>query len=86
MITVWNARKSRTRVSPLPRPGGEKLPQPGKMISWQAYFVNHQLLAVGCNSKRILFLNELSGNVAQNKGPLWKTWAQSGNVYENTGT
>jgi hypothetical protein len=55
MITLWNARKSRTRVSPLARPGGEKPAQPGKITCWQAYFVNHQLLAVGCNSKRILF-------------------------------
>ena len=31
-------------------------------------------------------MNELCGNVYENKGPLWKTRWQSGNVYENTGT
>ena len=29
-------------------------------------------------------MNELSGNVYENKGPLLKTWTQSGNVIENT--
>jgi hypothetical protein len=86
MITVWNARKSQTRVSPVARPGGEKPSRSGKMISWQAYPVNHRLSAVGCNRKRILFLNERCGNAIENKGPLWKTWGRSWNVYENTGT
>jgi hypothetical protein len=31
-------------------------------------------------------LNELLGNVYENKGPLWKTWSRSGNVTENKGT
>jgi hypothetical protein len=31
-------------------------------------------------------LTERSGNVYENKGPLWKTWGRSGNVYEKTGT
>jgi hypothetical protein len=29
-------------------------------------------------------VNELSGNVYENKGPLWKIGAQGGNVVENT--
>jgi hypothetical protein len=33
-----------------------------------------------------LKLNELSGNVYENKGPLWKTRRQSWNVHENKGT
>ena len=32
------------------------------------------------------FLNEQSWNLIENKGPLWKTFGQSRNVYENTGT
>jgi hypothetical protein len=32
------------------------------------------------------FLNEQSWNVGENKGPLWKTFGGSWNVYENTGT
>jgi hypothetical protein len=31
-------------------------------------------------------MNERRGNVVENKGPLWKTWALSWNVYENKGT
>jgi hypothetical protein len=86
MITVWNARKGQTRVSPLARPGGEKPVHSGKMICWQGYSVNHQLLTPGCNLKRILFLTDQSRNVIENKGPLCKAWRRSRNVYENTGT
>ena len=32
-----------------------------------------------------IFLNERSGNVYENKGPLWKTPDRSGNVFENKG-
>jgi hypothetical protein len=32
-----------------------------------------------------LKLTELRGNIIENKGPLWKTWGGSGNVYENKG-
>jgi hypothetical protein len=31
-------------------------------------------------------LNGRSWNVIENKGPLWKTFQRSRNVYENTGT
>ena len=31
-------------------------------------------------------MNEQSRNVYENKGPLWKTGWQSGNVIENKGT
>jgi hypothetical protein len=33
-----------------------------------------------------LKMNERYGNVYENKGPLWKTWGLSRNVYENKGT
>jgi len=36
--------------------------------------------------ERILFLRERRGYVYENKGPLWKKWAGSGNVYENKGS
>jgi hypothetical protein len=32
-----------------------------------------------------LKLNERCGNVIENKGPLWKTWERSWNVYDNKG-
>jgi hypothetical protein len=32
------------------------------------------------------FLAERRGNVIENKGPLWKIWGRSWNVYENKGT
>jgi hypothetical protein len=55
------------------------------MICWRAFSANYQLSKVWCNSERISFLNERTGNVVENKGPLWKTWGRSWNVYENTG-
>jgi hypothetical protein len=86
MVTVRNACKNRTRLSALAYAGEEKLPQSWKMIGWQASSANHQLLTMGCDWKRILFLTGRRGNVVENKGPLWKTWGRSWNVYENTGT
>jgi hypothetical protein len=53
---------------------------------WQADSLSRQLSTPGGNSKRILFLNGRSWNVIENKGPLWKTFQRSRNVYENTGT
>jgi hypothetical protein len=40
----------------------------------------------GPNLKGILFLKERSLNVVEDKGPLWKTWERTWNVYEETGT
>jgi hypothetical protein len=31
-------------------------------------------------------VNELSGDVYENKGPLWEKWARSGNVVEKEGS
>jgi hypothetical protein len=53
---------------------------------WQAQSSSCQLSKPNGNSKRILFLNERSWNVVENKGRLWKTGQQSWNVYEKTGT
>jgi hypothetical protein len=86
MITVKNARKDHTRLSALACPGDERPPASGKMICWQASSVNHRLLTGGANSERILFLNEQHGDVIENKGPTWKAWAGSWNVYEKKGT
>ena len=36
--------------------------------------------------KEFLKMKERRGNVYENKGPLWKTGWQIGNVIENTGT
>jgi hypothetical protein len=57
MIKLGNARKDPMRLSALACPGDEKPPASGKMICWQVSSVNHQLLTVGGNSERILFLN-----------------------------
>jgi hypothetical protein len=68
MITPWNPGKNLTHLSAFAYPGGETSLQSAKMICWQAYPVNHQLLTMGCNAKRILFLNERRGNVIEKKG------------------
>jgi hypothetical protein len=83
MITVGSTRKNHTHLSAFVYPGGETPRQSAKMIHWQAYPVSYRLLALGCNSKRILFLNDQRGNVVENKGPLWKIRSQSRNIYEN---
>jgi hypothetical protein len=46
----------------------------------------YALSTPGGNSKRILFLNDRSWNLIENKGSLWKAGRRSWNVYENTGT
>jgi hypothetical protein len=55
MITVGSAHKNHIHLSAFAYPGEGKAPQPGKMIYWQAFSVNHQLLTEGCNPERILF-------------------------------
>ena len=40
----------------------------------------------GLQLERNSFLTDRNGNVIENKGPLWETWGQSWNVYENKGT
>jgi hypothetical protein len=85
MNTVWNARKNRTHLSASAYSTGEIVPHSGEMICWLASFVIYQILTRGCKSKGILFLTDRRGNVVENKAPLWKIWARSGNLYENTG-
>jgi hypothetical protein len=85
MVTESNARKEHIRLSTFAYPGDEKPPQSAKMICWRATSVNHQLFTVGFNLEKNSFLTELGGNVIENKGPLWKTWRRSANVYENKG-
>ena len=55
MITVWNARKSRTRVSPLARPGGEKPSRSGKMICWQGVFYQPSTFGSGLQLEKNSF-------------------------------
>ena len=85
MVTESNARKEHIRLSTFAFPGDEKPRQSAKMICWRATSVNHQLFTVGFNLEKNSFLTALSGNVIENKGPLWKTWGRSANVYENKG-
>jgi hypothetical protein len=75
-----------TPQEPNPTLGGEKRPRLGNATYWQAHCFSRQLSTPNGNLKRILFLNELSWNLIENKGPLWKTGRRSRNVYENTGT
>jgi hypothetical protein len=74
MITVGNARKDHMRLSASACPGDEKPPASGKMICWQASSVNPTLDS-GRQFGKNSFLNDRRGNVIENKGPLWKTWA-----------
>jgi hypothetical protein len=51
MITVGNARKNHTYLRAFAYPGGEAPRQSAKLIFWQTYYVNHQLLIVGGNMR-----------------------------------
>jgi hypothetical protein len=68
-----NGHRNYLHLSASAHPGDEHPPQSWKMIGWQASSANRQLLTVGCDWERILFLTERSANVTENKGPLWKT-------------
>jgi hypothetical protein len=83
MRTVWRACKNRTHLSASAYPADEKPLYRGETVCLLASFVIHQILTRGCKSKRVIFLTELRGNVIENKAPLFKTWARSGNPYEN---
>jgi hypothetical protein len=54
-------------------------PQGGVPLLWGARS------RVARRGKKNSFLNERTGNVIENKGPLWKTRERSGNVVENKG-
>jgi hypothetical protein len=49
-------------------------------------FCQLSLLDSGRQLGKNSFLNDRSGNVIENKGPLWKTRVQSRNVLEKKGT
>jgi hypothetical protein len=49
------------------------------------FFCQPSTFATGLQLEKNSFLNERSGNVIENKGPLGKTWERSGNVHENKG-
>ncbi len=55
MITVWNGHRNYVHLNASAYPGDEHPPQSWKVISWQAYSANRQLLAVSRTRKRILF-------------------------------
>jgi hypothetical protein len=78
MVTVGNARKSHLHLSDLAHPDDEKPSQPGKMIYGQAYSPNHQLLTVGCNSERIIFLTNEAGMSMKTKGRCGKLRSEAG--------
>jgi hypothetical protein len=85
MISVWNAGKNQARLSTLAYPAKHP-PQSGEVIYWGACFCHPATFNSGLQFGRNSFLNERTGNVVENKGPLWKTREQSGNVHENTGS
>jgi hypothetical protein len=82
MFIVGNIRKNPPRPRRLASLGAEKR-RLGNVTYWQAHGFSQQPSKASCNSKGILFLNERSWNVLENKGPLWKTCRRSWNVYEN---
>jgi hypothetical protein len=47
---------------------------------------NKKSVFTGEPKKNSSKMNELSGDVYENKGPLWKTSGLSRNVYENKGS
>jgi hypothetical protein len=57
MVTVWNARKSQTRVSPLARPGGEKPSHSGRMVCWQGVFCQASTFDTGLQFKKNSFFD-----------------------------
>ena len=85
MITVWNAHRDCLHLSASAHPGDEHPRQSWKMIYWQASSVNRQLLTVSRDWKRIFF-DGTKREYFENKGPVWKTWGRSWNVFENKGT
>jgi hypothetical protein len=95
MIRAGNERKNHLRLSVFACPGHGRPPVPG---NWQAFYVNHQLLTVGCNPRRILFSRNDAGMSLKTKDRCRKLGAeagmclkkrhlalQGGDVVENTG-
>jgi hypothetical protein len=56
-----------------------------KPQDWLAALRKKSLPSEGEAGKEFLKLTERSGNVYENKGPLWKSRARSWNLYENKG-
>ena len=78
MITVWNTRKNRLCLSAFAYPGGARTPHSAKMIYWQANSLNHQLLAVSCNTERILFGTNEAGMLLKTKDRHGKLASEAG--------
>jgi len=55
MIRAGNERKNHLHLSIFGYTGQRRPPAPWKMIHWQAFSVNYQLLVKGFDSKRFLF-------------------------------
>jgi hypothetical protein len=78
MITVWNGHRNNLHLSASAHPGDEHPPQSWKMICWQAYSANRQLLTVSCTSERILFRTSNAGILLKTKDRWGKGQAEAG--------
>jgi hypothetical protein len=63
------------------------MPQAGRKGGKLSCHAREKKPAVAGEAKKnSLKLTVQRGNLYENKGPLWKAWRRSRNVYENTGT
>jgi hypothetical protein len=86
MITVPKARNGQTRPSAWPYLGEEERLCSGKNDFIGRYILPSINFYARVAVEKEIFLNERRVNVIENKGPLWKTGRESGNVYENKAT
>jgi hypothetical protein len=81
MFMVGNARNNPT--GGLGLPWLPKVPALRKSDLLAGVLCQPSTFNSGCQFEKNSFLTERSLNVIENKGPLWKTWGRSLNVYEN---
>jgi hypothetical protein len=86
MTTIGNARKDPMHSAPWPALATERPTQSGKNGLLAAGFCRTSTLDSGLQFEKNSLLNVRNGKAIENEGPLQKTGAQSGNVYEQKGT
>jgi len=72
---------------PAPTDPRERMPQAGRKggkLSCRSR--NKKSVVAGEAKRNSSKLTGRRGNLYEKKGPMWKTWPRSWNVYENTGT
>jgi len=72
---------------PAPTHSRERMPQAGRIgVKLSCHIRDKKSVVAGEAKRNSSKLTVQRGNLYENKGPLWKTWPRSRNVYENTGT